>query len=118
MVFSYLNDQTINQHLGDSTTNMLHELELFSDRYNAIHNTNIDLGALHREYLHLVLIPRLISVQVWLQRRLQSLQDVWSAQNAQYPADETIRLILHAIQKHLRRKNTLKLNVDRLPAQP
>lgn len=54
---------------------MLHELELFSDRHNAIYNTNIDPCA-YTKYLNSVLIPHLTGVQAWLERRLQSLQNV------------------------------------------
>ena len=117
-VFSYLNYQTINEHLGDSTTDMLHELETFSDRYNAVHNTNIDLGTLHRDYLRTVLVPRLRGVRAWLLRRLTQLQTLWQNQNQQTPGNRNIQGVLGSIRQHLLDVNSLEVNSNRLPPPP
>ena len=118
LVFSYLNYQTINDHLGDSTTDMLHELETFSDRYNAVHNTNIDLGTLHRDYLRAVLVPRLEGVQEWLRRRLTQLDTLWQNQNQQTPGNGHIQGVILSIQQHLADVNNLELNANTLPPPP
>ena len=117
-VFSYLNYQTINEHLGDSTTDMLHELETFSDRYNAVHNTNIDLGTLHRDYLRTVLVPRLEGVRAWLLRRLTQLDTLWQNQNRQTPGNGHIEDVLNLLEEHLSDVNALKVNSNRLPPPP
>ena len=117
-VFSYLNYQTINNHLGDSTTDMQHELELFSDRYNAVHNTNIDLGVLHRDYLNNVLVPRLRIVRPWLTRRLTQLQTLWRNQDQQTPGNGHIENVLLAINEQLEDVKDRQLNVNQLPPPP
>ena len=117
-VFSYLNYQTINEHLGDSTTDMLHELETFSDRYNAVHNTNIDLGTLHRDYLRAVLVPRLEGVRAWLLRRLTQLDTLWQNQNRQTPGNGYIQDVLKVLEEHLSDVNNLRVNANRLPPPP
>lgn len=117
-VFSYLNYQTINEHLGDSTTDMLHELETFSDRYNAVHNTNIDLGTLHRDYLRTVLVPRLEGVRAWLVRRLTQLDTLWQNQNWQTPGNGHIEDVLNLLEEQLLDVNNLKVNSNRLPPPP
>lgn len=118
MVFSYLNYQRINNHLGDSTTDMLHELETFSDRYNAVHNTNIDLGTLHRDNLNEVLVPRLDGVQAWLSRRLTQLQTLWQNQDQQTPGNGLIQILLLSLERQLLDVDSWTLNSNRLPGPP
>ncbi len=117
-VFSYLNYQNINNHLGDSTTDMLHELETFSDRYNAVHHTNIDLGTLHRDYLNHVLVPRLGGVRAWLRRRLTQLQTLWQNQGQQTPGNGLIQTLLRSLRQQLLDVNNLRLNSNGLPGPP
>ena len=97
---------------------MLHELETFSDRYNAVHNTNIDLGSLYREYLRNVLVPRLEGVQDWLRRRLTQLQTLWQNQNQQTPGNGHIQEVILSIRRHLADVNNLELNANGLPPPP
>lgn len=104
-----------NNHLGDSTTDMLHELETFSDRYNAVHGTNIDLGALHRDYLNEVLVPRLEGVQAWLSRRLTQLQVLWENQNRLTPGNGSIEDLLGFLEAQLTVVDRLRLNSSRMP---
>ena len=97
---------------------MLHELETFSDRYNAVHNSNIDLGTLHREYLHAVLVPRLEGVRDWLTRRLTQLQTLWQNQDQQTPGVGHIEDALDIIDKHLEDVKKLEVNSNQLPPPP
>ena len=97
---------------------MLHELQTFSDRYNAVHNTNIDLGTLYREYLRNVLVPRLEGVQAWLRRRLTQLETLWQNQDLQTPGNGHIQGVLQSIEKQLDGVKKLELNSNDLPPPP
>lgn len=86
-VFAYFSEPEINHNFGSFTTDILSELDYFSERYNAVHNTNIDLDAFHREFMANVVIQRMERVQTWLQRRLQGLLSVWQQEVTINPAN-------------------------------
>ena len=115
-VIAYMNNDDINTHLGNSMNDFLEELQLFSDRYNAVHNANIDLADLHREYIQETLVRRTPTVQAWLQRRLQQLQTIWSAQANATPA--ATRGVLQTIANLQQDVRGLNLDTSRLPAPP
>lgn len=115
LVISYLNNRDINQHLGNSMTDMTEELQVYSDRYNAVHDDQIDLASLHRDYIHNVLLPRINGVRDWLTRRLSSLQIQWGIQNINTPDNPVVVEILAVIESRMREVNTLELDSSRLP---
>lgn len=115
MVISYLNRGDINNYLGDSLTAMTAELQLYSDRHNAMHGTNFDLAALHCEYLHEMLIPRMHTVREFLVRRLQQLEATWEDQNRQTPNNPAIEDLLAVIRERLSEVPDLRIDENNMP---
>ena len=114
-VLNYMNDPTINTHLGGSLSDMLTELETYSDRYNAQHGTDIDLGSLHREYLHVIQVPRLNGVRAWLRRRVEQLTTLWDDQQQQTPTVGLVGDIVDAVEGLSVAVNNVRLDISRMP---
>ncbi|KAK3168950.1 hypothetical protein OEA41_005398 [Lepraria neglecta] len=119
-VFSYFNMQEININFAAVARAIGDELEYFSERYNRVHNANIDMGAIHTEFLANVVIPRMENVETWLRQRIQRLNDIWENEARRNPANTEAVDILQNLEILEREIGNSGLLIDRngIPSPP
>uniref|UniRef100_A0A0P0BUL1 chitinase n=1 Tax=Hypocrella siamensis TaxID=696354 RepID=A0A0P0BUL1_9HYPO len=101
-VFEYLNSNTVNTNLADVHNSILDILQRFDGAVEALTSHTITMADFHVDLFRNVVIPRLESVELWVERQIQRLTAAWEQVQSQPMSSSRaaeVALILEALKQ-------------------